>query len=156
MKFIELYDNYDYLFSVAVPIIAWIIGFLCHRLSDKIRANKLKRILHTSKGKYELVLPVRKGFLDTDKSSTPLKWDYVTFEESLVIHEIRSMLDEIDIGADDFTLSKDDDSISVHNNVFCIGGPMVNSYVVSNTLGIDDKRTYPLYRTFSMGISVQF
>lgn len=34
--------------------------------------------------------------------------------------------------------------------------PMINSYVVSNTLGIDDKRTYPLYRTFSLGISAQF
>ena len=34
--------------------------------------------------------------------------------------------------------------------------PMINSYVVSNTLGIDDKRTYPLYRTYSLGLSVQF
>ncbi len=30
------------------------------------------------------------------------------------------------------------------------------SYVVSNTLGIDDKRTYPLYRTYSLGLSIQF
>ena len=47
------------------------------------------------------------------------------------------------------------------NNLATITGysgltPMVNSYVVSNTLGIDDKRTYPLYRTFSIGVSVQF
>ena len=47
------------------------------------------------------------------------------------------------------------------NNLATITGyggltPMVNSYVVSNTLGIDDKRTYPLYRTFSLGVSVQF
>lgn len=34
--------------------------------------------------------------------------------------------------------------------------PMINSYVVSSTLGIDDKRTYPLYRTYSLGLSVQF
>ena len=34
--------------------------------------------------------------------------------------------------------------------------PMINSYVVSSTLGIDDKRTYPLYRTYALGISVQF
>ena len=34
--------------------------------------------------------------------------------------------------------------------------PMINSYVVSGTLGIDDKRTYPLYRTYSLGLSVQF
>lgn len=34
--------------------------------------------------------------------------------------------------------------------------PMVNSYVVNSTLGIDDKRSYPLYRTYSMGVSIQF
>ena len=34
--------------------------------------------------------------------------------------------------------------------------PMINSYVVNSTMGIDDKRTYPLYRTYSIGLSVQF
>ena len=34
--------------------------------------------------------------------------------------------------------------------------PMINSYVVSSTLGIDDKRNYPLYRIYSLGISIQF
>ena len=34
--------------------------------------------------------------------------------------------------------------------------PIINSYVVNSTMGIDDKRTYPLYRTFSLGLSVQF
>ena len=34
--------------------------------------------------------------------------------------------------------------------------PMINSYVVNATLGVDDKRTYPLYRTYSLGLSVQF
>ena len=29
--------------------------------------------------------------------------------------------------------------------------PMINS-----TMGIDDKRNYPLYRTYSLGLSVQF
>lgn len=33
---------------------------------------------------------------------------------------------------------------------------MINSYVVNATMGIDDKRTYPLYRTFSIGLSMQF
>ena len=47
------------------------------------------------------------------------------------------------------------------NNLATITGysgltPMINSYVISETLGIDDKRTYPLYRTLSLGISVQF
>lgn len=34
--------------------------------------------------------------------------------------------------------------------------PMINSYVMNSTMGIDDKRTYPLYRTYSLGLSVQF
>ena len=34
--------------------------------------------------------------------------------------------------------------------------PMINSYVVNSTMGIDDKRNYPLYRTYSLGLSVQF
>lgn len=34
--------------------------------------------------------------------------------------------------------------------------PMINSYVVNQTMGIDDKRTYPLYRTYSVGLSIQF
>ena len=34
--------------------------------------------------------------------------------------------------------------------------PIINSYVVDNTLGIDDKRTYPSYRTYSIGVSIKF
>ena len=34
--------------------------------------------------------------------------------------------------------------------------PLINSSVVNNTLGIDDKRSLPVYRTYSLGISVQF
>ncbi|MBQ8009256.1 MAG: SusC/RagA family TonB-linked outer membrane protein [Bacteroidaceae bacterium] len=34
--------------------------------------------------------------------------------------------------------------------------PMINSNVVSNTLGLDDKRTYPVYRSYSLGVSIQF
>jgi hypothetical protein len=33
---------------------------------------------------------------------------------------------------------------------------MINSYVVSNTLGIDDKRSYPCYRAYSLGVSLAF
>lgn len=47
------------------------------------------------------------------------------------------------------------------NNLCTITGysgltPMINSYVVNSTMGIDDKRNYPLYRTYSLGVSVQF
>lgn len=34
--------------------------------------------------------------------------------------------------------------------------PLINSSVVDSTLGIDDKRSYPVYRTFSLGLSVGF
>ncbi len=34
--------------------------------------------------------------------------------------------------------------------------PMINSHVVNATIGMDDKRSYPVYRTFSMGVNVQF
>ena len=34
--------------------------------------------------------------------------------------------------------------------------PMINSYVVSNTLGIDDKRSYPPYRSYTLGVSISF
>ena len=34
--------------------------------------------------------------------------------------------------------------------------PMINSSAVNNTLGIDDKRSYPPYRSYSIGVSIQF
>lgn len=51
-------------------------------------------------------------------------------------------------------------SLSV-NNLATITGysgltPMINSSVISSTLGIDDKRSYPVYRTWSFGLSIQF
>ncbi|MBR1808031.1 MAG: SusC/RagA family TonB-linked outer membrane protein [Paludibacteraceae bacterium] len=50
-------------------------------------------------------------------------------------------------------------SLSV-NNVATISGysgltPMINSSVINGTLGIDDKRTWPVARTYSFSISVQ-
>ena len=47
------------------------------------------------------------------------------------------------------------------NNIFTITSysgltPIINSYVVNSTLGIDDKRSYPPYRSFSMAISIRF
>ena len=47
------------------------------------------------------------------------------------------------------------------NNLATITGydgitPMINSYVVNNTLGIDDKRSYPAYRSYSFSLSISF
>lgn len=47
------------------------------------------------------------------------------------------------------------------NNLGTITGysglsPMINSYVVDSTLGIDDKRSYPIHRSYAIGASIQF
>ena len=47
------------------------------------------------------------------------------------------------------------------NNVATFTGysgltPMINSSVVDSTLGIDDKRSFPVYRSYSFGLSIQF
>ncbi|MCR5366374.1 MAG: SusC/RagA family TonB-linked outer membrane protein [Prevotella sp.] len=34
--------------------------------------------------------------------------------------------------------------------------PMINSSSINATLGLDDKRTYPLYRTWTLGVSLSF
>ena len=51
-------------------------------------------------------------------------------------------------------------SLSVNNlaTITAYSGltPMINSYVSDGTLGIDDKRSYPPYRSFSAGFSIQF
>lgn len=48
-----------------------------------------------------------------------------------------------------------------HHNVATITGysgltPMINSSNVNSTLGVDDKRNYPLYHTYTLGISMNF
>lgn len=47
------------------------------------------------------------------------------------------------------------------NNLATITGysgvtPMINSSTVNNTLGLDDKRNYPLARTYTVGLSINF
>lgn len=47
------------------------------------------------------------------------------------------------------------------NNLATITGysgltPMINSYLVNTTLGIDDKRNYPVARTYTLGLNVRF
>ncbi len=51
-------------------------------------------------------------------------------------------------------------SFSVNNLATITGysglSPMINSSIVDGTLGMDDKRFYPLSRTYSLGLSVNF
>ena len=34
--------------------------------------------------------------------------------------------------------------------------PIINSSNINSTIGVDDKRTYPLYHTYTIGVSVGF
>ena len=51
-------------------------------------------------------------------------------------------------------------SASVNNLVTLTGysglTPMINSSVVNGTLGLDDKISFPVYRTFTMAVNIQF
>lgn len=47
------------------------------------------------------------------------------------------------------------------NNLATITGysgltPMINSTVIDSTLGVDDKRSFPVYRTYSLAFNIQF
>ena len=33
---------------------------------------------------------------------------------------------------------------------------MINSSDINSTVGVDDKRTYPLYHTYTLGVSLTF
>ena len=51
-------------------------------------------------------------------------------------------------------------SLSV-NNLATITGysgltPMINSTVVNSTFGLDDKVSYPVYRSYTAAVSIQF
>ena len=51
-------------------------------------------------------------------------------------------------------------SVSVNNlaTITAYSGltPMINSHVLNATMGIDDKRSIPVYRTYSVGFNIQF
>ena len=47
------------------------------------------------------------------------------------------------------------------NNLATITGysgltPMINSSIINGTLGIDDKNVMPVYRSYTMGLSLKF
>ena len=51
-------------------------------------------------------------------------------------------------------------SLSINNPATITGysglTPMINSFAVNSTMGIDDKRSYPPYCSYSLGFSIQF
>ena len=77
-----------------------------------------------------------------------LNFDYLTIGWNFPIHHFTKDIKTLRL------------SLSINNlaTITSYSGlsPMINSYVMSNTLGIDDKRCYPPYRTYSMGVNISF
>lgn len=77
-----------------------------------------------------------------------LNFDYVTVGWNVPITRITRLISAMRL------------SLSI-NNLATITGysgltPMINSFAVNSTLGIDDKRSYPPYRSYSLNFSIQF
>ena len=77
-----------------------------------------------------------------------LNFDYLTVGWNLPIRKFTKYISQLRI------------ALSINNlaTITSYSGltPMINSYVVSNTLGLDDKRNYPPYRSYSVGVSITF
>ena len=82
------------------------------------------------------------------ESGDYLNFDYLTVGLNVPIHNKVPLISQLRF------------SLSINNlgTITSYSGltPMINSYVVSNTLGIDDKRSYPPYRSYSIGVRVSF
>ena len=77
-----------------------------------------------------------------------LNFDYVTLGWNIPVSRYKDYIHSLRISC----------SINNLGTITSYSGltPMINSYVVSNTLGIDDKRSYPPYRSYSLGLSISF
>lgn len=77
-----------------------------------------------------------------------VNFDYLTVGWNIPVHKVKKYLQSFRLA---FTV----------NNLATISGysgltPMINSSTVNATLGMDDKRTYPLARTYTLGLSINF
>ncbi|MBO4753203.1 MAG: SusC/RagA family TonB-linked outer membrane protein [Bacteroidales bacterium] len=77
-----------------------------------------------------------------------LNFDYLTVGWNIPIDLVTNQINSMRI------------SFSI-NNLATITGysgltPMINSFAVNNTMGIDDKRSYPPFRSYSLAFSIQF
>ena len=80
------------------------------------------------------------------ESGDYLNFDYLTFGWNIPIRQYTTYINTLRL------------SFSINNigTVTSYSGltPMINSFVVSNTLGIDDKRSFPPYRSYTFGVSI--
>lgn len=80
------------------------------------------------------------------ESGDYLNFDYLTFGWNMPIRRYTTYINTLRL------------SFSINNigTITSYSGltPMINSYVVSSTLGIDDKRSSPPYRSYTFGVSI--
>lgn len=80
-----------------------------------------------------------------------VNFDYVTFGWNVPIEKVQKLKKYVRSLRLAFTV----------NNLATISGysglsPMINSSTVNSTLGVDDKRNYPLARIYTLGLSINF
>jgi TonB-linked SusC/RagA family outer membrane protein len=82
------------------------------------------------------------------ESGDYLNFDYLTVGWNIPIQRVTKYINSLRL------------SLSINNlgTITSYSGltPMINSYVVSSTLGVDDKRSFPPYRSYSLGVSISF
>ncbi len=124
LKLIELYEEYDYLFALALSVLMWICGYFTTRFAKHIKKQKLNQILDFKKEDVEVLLPVRHGRLELTNpyGATELVDNFVTYDEMRSLLKLEEMIDEIGLNI----CFSSDSSLDKSNNVFCIGGPLSN------------------------------
>ncbi len=85
------------------------------------------------------------------KKGDYVNFDYVTLGWNVPIEKVQKLKKYVRSLRLAFTV----------NNLATISGysglsPMINSSTVNSTLGLDDKRGYPLARTYTLGLSINF
>lgn len=128
-KCVELFDKYSYLLKIFILLSTYIIGLFSTKFSGIRKKYKLKRILNLKKTSSELILPVREGHIKTDELSTSLTSNYVTYDEALILFELKKFLNELGGKITELSLSKDNQEINSLKNNFYFGGFLVNNYV---------------------------
>ena len=121
----------DIIKDIVVGIISFGISSLTIYLFNFRKMLETDYLLKMNKSDTYLSLPIRNGQIDTQRKSI-LTWNYITFDEALVINEIQKIIDK----EKRTKLILQDPAIEVNfynrnsqDNLICIGGPMANDEV---------------------------
>ena len=131
MNFLEVVEKYDYILKALVLVLTWVFGKEYTKFRSELKRRKLQRLLMLRNQRTVIVAPVRSGRvkLDSNVGATEIENDFITMDEALSIYDANKLID--DVSGQCLSVSKiesSNETVSVSNNVFCIGGPLSNDY----------------------------